>query len=121
MVTSNTKKTNKPHLRFFRYLYTGFCIAFAGFWMIKHIWQYVKNEDVSSLSFETFGETAGHGYPTYSICISDIDKKTDHVVEKKLLDARYHPSKIVIDFHSKDVNGNEYRPDCASSPHVVHL
>ena len=107
MVISTTKTTTKRQFRFFRYLYTSFCIAFAGFWMIKHIWQYVKNEDVSSLSFETFGETAGHGYPTYSICISDIDKKTDHVVEKKLLDPRYHPSKIVIDFHSKDVNGKE--------------
>ena len=107
MVMSTTKKTTKRQFRFFRYLYTSFCIAFAGFWMIKHALQYVKNEDVSSLSFESFGETAGHGYPTYSICISDIDKKTDHVVEKKLLEPRYHPSKIVIDFHSKDVNGNE--------------
>ena len=107
MVMNATKKTTKHQFRFFRYLYTSFCIAFAGFWMIKHALQYFKNEDVSSLSFESFGEATGHGYPTYSICISDVDKKTDQVVEKKLLDPRYHPSKIVIDFHSKDVNGNE--------------
>ena len=73
---------------------------------MRYLLDYVENEDVSSISFESFDQTSDHGYPTFSICFTDRNQTVD-VLNPDVLNAKYHPSKIAIDFYSQDVNGYE--------------
>ena len=92
--------------KFLRIFYNALCFVGAGFWMMRYLLDYVENEDVSSISFESFDQTSDHGYPTFSICLTDRNQTVD-VLNPDVLNAKYHPSKIAIDFYSQDVNGYE--------------
>ena len=92
--------------KFLRIFYNALCFVGAGFWMMRYLLAYVANEDISSISFESFDRTSNNGYPTFTICFTDRNKTVD-VLNPDVLNAKYHPSKIAIDFYSQDVNGDE--------------
>ena len=92
--------------KFLRIFYNALCFVGAGFWMMRYIFAYIENEDISSISFESFEKTPDHGYPTFTICFTDRNKTID-VMNPDVLNTKYHPSKIAIDFYSQDVNGYE--------------
>ena len=89
-----------------RLSYNSICFLVAGVLMVNYVLKYAENKDVSSISFNYFDKTTGHGYPTYSICFFDIDLRRQ-VSDPEILNNQYHPSNVVIDFQSRDVTGKE--------------
>ena len=106
MVMDRKHKEQGLKIKGLRFFYNSICFLVAGGLMVNYVLKYAENKDVSSISFNYFDKTTGHGYPTYSICFMDIDQRRE-VSDPEILNHQYHPSNTVIDFQSRDVTGKE--------------
>ena len=95
-------------MKYLRVFYNSICFLGASFWVVRYVVDYIDNNDISSISFESFDLAKKHrAYPTFTICFSDADTRINALKLNDLY-SKYHPSKISIDFYSKDVNGKEF-------------
>ena len=75
MNTIRVMKTFHSILPSFALGFDFICIVLAGIYTFQQLYTYVKNEDVSEISFQKFtDDSSSRNYPTYTICFEDQEQ-----------------------------------------------